>query len=411
MVSIGCVVRVGKRDRRYLPAAGTRNPAMAGALGGGHTDRVDLNAAEAAGIRDAGRRRELLQYLDSQGFGLDEMVEAELQGRLFALAGDAATRSGRPVHSLASAAAELGVPLADVAHAWSVLGLTVTDVAQVALSEADLAGLRTWADMSKLIGPEVALGLMRVLGASMARLAEAESWARRGPAPDLDLDFTTDELRTAQAYAGLAQVVPRIGELMDAVHRQHLQSARSYFEAIGHDISATVVCGVGFADLSGFTSLTQRLTLGELSELLSAFGSTASDVVHENGGRVVKLLGDAVMWVNADPRMLAEVAAHLVRHPLAEKAGIEVRAGLGYGPILALDGDYFGPAVNLAARLVAAAEPGQVLAPAAVCDHLTGWRADPLEAVTLRGFDDPLIPYDLRREEGVRPVRADDADR
>jgi class 3 adenylate cyclase len=356
---------------------------------------VDLAKAEAAGIRDAAGRAALLEYLEAQGFSLDDMVDAERNGRLFALAGDATARSGPPVHSLRSAAALLGLPVDEVAHAWAALGLTVRDLDQRVLSEADLAGLQTWADMSTVIGPNSAFGLLRVLGASMARLAEAESSATRGTLPDIQLDYTADELRTAQAWASLAQVVPRIGALMDAVHRQHIASTRSYFEAVVQNDSATVRCGVGFADLSGFTGLTERLSLPELSGLLTAFGSTASDVVHEHGGRLVKLIGDAVMWVNAEPARLAEVAAHLVAHPLAREAGIQVRAGIAFGPVLAMDGDYFGQPVNLAARLVAVAEPGQILAPAELCQVVPNWCARKLEPVALRGFAEPVTPYEL----------------
>jgi hypothetical protein len=93
---------------------------------------IDLDALEAAGIRDAHARRELLEYLDSLGFTADEMVAAERHGRLFALAGDAVMRSGSPVHSLRSAAKALCRPLEEVQQAWAALGLTVADVDQIA---------------------------------------------------------------------------------------------------------------------------------------------------------------------------------------------------------------------------------------------------------------------------------------
>jgi len=358
---------------------------------------MDHERAEAAGIRNAAQRADLLDYLESAGFSLEDMVEAEQQGRLFALAGDAQVRSGPPKYSLREVANQLTLPVTDVADAWYALGLTAADVDLRMLSDADLEGLRTWAILRDSIGDELASGLLRVLGTSMARLAEAASAAIRGGVPDVQLDVTTDEARTAKAFAEVASLVPRLGAFMDAVHRQHLQATRSYFEQVVHDSSAEVTVGIGFADLSGFTALTQRLSLSELSSVLTAFGTVATDVVHEHDGRLVKLLGDAVMWVNADPNKLAEVADHLVRHPVAQEAGIQVRAGLAYGDALAIFGDYFGSAVNLAARLVAAAEPGQVLASPALVDHLQGWLAEPLPPVALRGFDDPVTPFALRQ--------------
>jgi class 3 adenylate cyclase len=111
---------------------------------------------------------------------------------------------------------------------------------------------------------------------------------------------------------------------------------------------------------------------------------------------VVKFIGDEVMWVSTTPDLLVKAAVDLVDHPSAREAGLQVRAGLGYGEVLAINGDYFGNMVNLAARLVAAAKPGQVLATAAVRDELPEWPAVVQEPLTLKGFDDPVTAYDLR---------------
>lgn len=359
---------------------------------------IDLDTLEAAGIQDARKRRPLIEYLDSLGFTPEEMIEAELQGRLFALAGDAVISSGRSVHSLRTAAETLGLPLEDVAHAWAALGLTVIDHDHQALTEADVESLATWAGLSSLVGPDVALGVLRVLGTSMARLAEAESSAIRMSIPTVQMNYTSDELTTAQAFASIATFVPRIGALIDAVHRQHLQSARIYFEGVLEDTSANATCGVGFVDLSGFTALTRSLSPGELSYLLSAFSSNVSDVVHADGGRVVKFIGDAVMWVSSTPLQLATAAADLVNHQRARDAGLQVRAGLAFGPTLAMDGDYFGNTVNLAARLVGAAEPGQILATEAVRAAVPGWQATPTPPLALRGIDEPVHAFELRRQ-------------
>jgi class 3 adenylate cyclase len=156
-----------------------------------------------------------------------------------------------------------------------------------------------------------------------------------------------------------------------------------------------VVCGVGFADLSGFTALTQVLSPTELSDLLVEFGGTVSDLVHADGGRVVKFIGDEVMWVTSTPELLAKVAVDLVEHPAAREAGLRVRAGLAYGRSLAIGGDYFGTPVNLAARLVGAAAPGQILVAADLRDELPDWSAVPLDPLILKGFENPVAAYDL----------------
>lgn len=356
---------------------------------------VDFDALEAAGIADARGRAGLIDYLDKLGFTAEEMVEAERAGRLFGLTGDALQRSGRPIYSLRTAADVLGVPLDDIATAWAVLGLTVASPDEVALSQADVDALATWVAMRKMMSDDGAFGFLRVLGAAMARLAEAESSVVRAGSPDLQMTHSHDELITAQAYREVAEFVPRIGALIDAVHRHHLSSARTHFEGVSRDMSASVVCGIGFADLSGFTALTQLLTPAELSMMLNEFNATVSEVVHSDGGRVVKFIGDEVMWVSSTPDTLAKAALDLVEHPKAREAQLQVRAGLNYGEVLAINGDYFGNAVNLAARLVAAAAPGQILATPTVCDELPDWPAVVQEPLTLKGFDDPVTAYDL----------------
>jgi class 3 adenylate cyclase len=358
-------------------------------------DSLDFEALQAAGIANARERAGLIEYLAGLGFSANEMIEAERSGRLFGLAGDALLRSGPQIYTLRTAAEAIGVELADVEHGWAMLGLTVADPDTPTLSQADVDALATWVAMRMQWGPDGADGFLRVLGATLSRLAEAVSSTIRTSQPKMWLGLTGDELATAQVYREAAEFVPRVGAMIDALHRHHLVSTRTFIEGVDAGPSASVVCGVGFADLSGFTALTQTLTPAELSTLLTEFGATVSDVVHADGGRVVKFIGDAVMWVSSNPERLAKAAIDLVDHPRAREEGLEVRAGLGYGQILAINGDYFGNAVNLAARLVAAASPGQILATVEVHEQLPDWPAVAQEPLQLKGFDEPVVAYDL----------------
>jgi class 3 adenylate cyclase len=362
-------------------------------------DPLDFDAMQAAGIADPRSRAGLLEYLAGLGFTVDEMAEAERRGRLFGLAGDVLLQSGPQSYTLRTAADSIGVTLEEVERGWAMLGLTVADPDTPALGQADVDALATWVAMRMQMGPDAADGYLRVLGATVARLAEAVSSMIRTSQPKMWLGLTGDELATAQAYRETAEFVPRVGAMIDAFHRHHLVSTRMFIESVQRGPSVTVLCGVGFADLSGFTALTQTLTPAELSAMLSEFGDTVSDVVHADGGRVVKFLGDAVMWVSPKPERLAKAALDLVDHPRAREAGLQVRAGLGYGPILTLSGDYFGNAVNLAARLVAAAAPGQILASEEVHEQLPRWPAVVQEPLQLKGFDAPVIAYELGRAE------------
>jgi class 3 adenylate cyclase len=110
---------------------------------------------------------------------------------------------------------------------------------------------------------------------------------------------------------------------------------------------------------------------------------------------VVKFIGDEVMWVSSAPERLARVAIDLVEHPKAREEGLQVRAGLAFGTVVAINGDYFGNPVNLAARLVAAAAPGQILATPELRDMLPDWPVVTLGPLTLKGFEDPVTAFDL----------------
>jgi adenylate cyclase len=99
-------------------------------------------------------------------------------------------------------------------------------------------------------------------------------------------------------------------------------------------------------------------------------------------------MGDAVMVVGPDAAALVTVLAGLAgavhRHPVLS----EVRAAVAAGDLLARDGDYFGPDVNIAARAVAEAEPGSVVVTEAVAALLPN--PEPIGARALRGVDDPV---------------------
>lgn len=356
---------------------------------------VDFDALQAAGIADAHGRAPLIEYLAGLGFTAEEMIAAERRGRLFGLAGDVLQLSGPPVHSLNTAAEALSLPLADVQRAWAALGLTVAGPDEVALSQPDVDGLALWADMRATVGDDAATGLLRVVGSVMARLSEAVASMIRHANPGIQIEQSHDELVTARTYRDAARFVPRLGALVDAVHRQHLQNTRRYLELVAHEDSSTVVCGVGFADLSGFTALTQTLGTLELAALLNEFSGAAADVIHAAGGRLVKFIGDEVMWVAPSPDQLTQVAVNLVGHPKAAEAGLPIRAGLDFGTMLATGGDYFGNPVNRAARLVAAAAPGQILLSAAIRELLPGLSTGAPAALSLKGFDEPVTAYAL----------------
>ena len=133
---------------------------------------------------------------------------------------------------------------------------------------------------------------------------------------------------------------------------------------------------------------------------MADFETLAGEVITAHDARLVKMIGDEVMYVVNDPAAAAEIALELrdavAGHPVL--AGL--RGGLVFGEVVAQDGDYYGREVNLAARIVAAAEPGEVLTTAAMADALAAHDAIAVGARgerALRGFELPVALFALRR--------------
>ena len=117
------------------------------------------------------------------------------------------------------------------------------------------------------------------------------------------------------------------------------------------------------------------------------------------GGRVVKLIGDEAMFIVRDPIGACELARELQRS-LAEDSRLPaVRIALAAGPIVSHHGDYYGDVVNLAARLVKVAEPGEVLVSVALAEAGGGSSDLAFEAAgqyPLKGYDRGVDAYRLQ---------------
>ena len=112
-----------------------------------------------------------------------------------------------------------------------------------------------------------------------------------------------------------------------------------------------------FADLAGFTALTTRWGDDIAAEVAVALADAARRLAAEHGGRLVKTMGDRVMLRADDPAAAVRIGIGIAQAAPALRA----RVGIHGGPAVEAHGDFFGLAVNLAARLAAQAAPGEVL--------------------------------------------------
>ncbi len=183
-------------------------------------------------------------------------------------------------------------------------------------------------------------------------------------------------------------VVGAVPDLLEYVWKRHMQAAaRTRLLHGGPETSTTLV--VGFADLVGFTSLAQQISTTDLAEVLDRFEAIAYDIVAGLGGRVIKMIGDEVMFSVDDPRRAVEVGMQLAETYREDDELSDVRVGLSWGPVLQREGDCFGPVVNRASRVVNIAFPGSVV----VSDELHEVLAD-----------DPGLHWRSLRKKNLRDI-------
>jgi len=190
-----------------------------------------------------------------------------------------------------------------------------------------------------------------------------------------------------------------LGWLIFYVLRRELQAtlARRSSADTGADIGREQLT-LAFVDLTGFTTLSEQRHLNDIARILTEFEALAFDVVAESGGRIVKLIGDEVMFVCPDPRAAVQAALEVVGR--SGGALPQARAALAHGSMLRRAGDYFGQPVNRASRMVQVAEPGVVIVDASTRARLlrdTEILTESLGEVTLRGLG-PIELWQVLRQ-------------
>jgi adenylate cyclase len=343
---------------------------------------------QALGVYDpdephAAQKLELLEYLVSLGASAEDLRthRDELPG----LATIVAIRGGEPM-TLSEAARAAGVPEETVLRINRATGLPTPDP-DARVFGPQIAGLAgRLAAAETVFGEDVVLQLVRVMGSAMARLADALVSAFLA---NVEPSVPDDPVRMglARANASASALLPILEEALDGLLRQHILAARRPItgETAKAGYESRPMC-VGFVDLVGSTALAQRLSTGELGSVLGEFERLAADAVRDAGGRVVKLIGDEILYTAGDESTACHIALGLAASFDAHPVIPTVRAGVAGGPVLMRDGDVFGPVVNLAARVVKVAAPGEVVAPAALA-AAAGVDSQPLGPWALKGFE------------------------
>jgi adenylate cyclase len=172
-----------------------------------------------------------------------------------------------------------------------------------------------------------------------------------------------------------------------------------------HETTARPSHAVVFADLAGYTALTEAHGDDGAADVALRFFELATSELRGDA-RIIKTIGDAVMVVTSDAHHALEIGLALLRAVEGEPQFPGVRVGLHYGPLVERNGDIFGATVNVAARLTAHAHVGQLLTSAAIAsrvEHHTHLTTVSLGATLLKNVTEPVEVYSIS-DHGATPT-------
>jgi adenylate cyclase len=299
-----------------------------------------------------------------------------------------------------------GVPLERATELWRALGFPgAGSDDEVMFTDADVEALRRvdWLVRSGFIEPDVERTLARSMGRSFARLAEWEIDELASAA--LSGSMLTDQNKLEALFE---ELVPVVEELHQYVWRRHIANAagRMLLAPAGGEGARMAV---GFADIVGFTRRSRDMSTEELGHLVEVFESTVASLVTEHGGRMIKTIGDEVLFTTDDPADAARLALALVEAREVDPDFPELRVGVAFGDVMSRLGDVYGPVVNIAARLTTLARPSRVLVDRSMGDHLKPleeeFRVKRARTATVRGYT-RLESYGLKRPRGASRSQA-----
>lgn len=294
-----------------------------------------------------------------------------------------------PLLTSSELAERAGVGEADARRFWRALGLPdAGDTAR--FSAADVAALSTLREAMDRSGLDLDTGirLTRAVGQNVARMSDWQVAAIASQVEAVEPEGASAEELAARTTVVADGVSAALEQVLVHAWKQHLASAVSRLDGAGGVPEEVQSVTVGFADLVAFSALSNELDSARLGELVEIFESRCADVVAAHDGRMIKTLGDSVLFVADRAERAMDIACGIVDVIGADRRLPDISIGLASGRVITKLGDVFGPPVNLAARLTALARRNRILVDPATVERLPAEDFDflPLTAREVRGF-------------------------
>jgi adenylate cyclase len=350
------------------------------------------------------RRARLYQGLERTGLPLEAIREALdagelsfgwLDAPLYELIAALSPRSFRDV------ATETGIPLELLRVVREAIGFALPDPDD-RMREDELRIVPVIrAVVARGMPASVVERLLRVYGDAFRRIAETEAdwWRTYVAQPSLASGMTDAEMHEATLGFGeeLAPLMEQAMFSMYHAHQEHTWSA-NLIEEVEDALDRTglrsrlitppAIC---FLDITGYTRLTEERGDEAAAELAARLTPLVQRPADRNGGKVVKWLGDGVMFHFREPGG-GVLAALEMLEAMAAADLPPAHVGLHTGPVVFQGGDYFGRTVNMAARIAEQAGPGQVLVTQEIVDRVGSGDVafESVGSFVLKGVSEPV---------------------
>ncbi|MFP3578540.1 adenylate/guanylate cyclase domain-containing protein [Arthrobacter sp. SIMBA_036] len=314
-------------------------------------------------------------------------------------------------------AAGAGVSILSARKVWRALGFPNFGDEDVAFTERDQAALTRILDLVRagLLTEEAAISVTRSIGQMTDRMVV---WQVEALVEDMVSEQgIPDAVARKQLVAQLPALVDSLEEILVYSYRRQLnagiqrlavraeaglQASEEGREGDEDDSPLPLARAVGFADLVSYTSLSRRMNEKTLAQLVQRFENKCAEIISVGGGRLVKTVGDEVLYIAETPAAGAEISLALAQAFTEDEILPQCRVSMVWGRILSRLGDIYGPTVNLAARLTTLAQPGTVLVDAMTAAALgqdDRFVLVPQKSENVRGFGE-IHPVMLARGRG-----------
>ncbi|WP_406566372.1 adenylate/guanylate cyclase domain-containing protein [Acaricomes phytoseiuli] len=273
-------------------------------------------------------------------------------------------------------AAGAGVSLLSARKLWRALGFPNLGDEDVAFTPHDQQALTDVIDLVRegKLTEEAAISLTRAVGQMTDRIVV---WQIEAMIEDLVAQRgVSDAEARRELVTAMPELVEPLQEMLVYAWRRQLTAgvqrmavrAESGLLAseLGRDgdeadAPLPLARAVGFADLVSYTSLSRRMNEKTLAQLVQRFENKCAEIISVGGGRLIKTIGDEVLYTAETPMAGAEISLSLAEAFTEDELLPQARVAMVWGRVLSRLGDIYGPTVNLAARLTVLAEPGEVL--------------------------------------------------